>query len=277
MPNGSKCSSTPTKLGKVIVNLLSNAMKFTPSGGKIDVDIQVVGQMLRIRVIDTGCGVPDDEKTHVFERFYQGANNKGGESGSGIGLSLVKEYIRLHEGDVWVQDTPGGGATFSIDIPVKTGVAAQATSIPQPDTEQLPASTGTDAASQHPTALLVDDNHDLLEFMRDELSPEFNILTASDGTEALKTLAERKVDIIVTDLMMPRMDGIELCRRLKTDPKTINIPVIVVTAKQDVRSVVEGLTVGADDYVTKPFNNEVLRLRMKRLVDLRRKGATRTR
>lgn len=264
------------KLGKVIVNLLSNAMKFTPSGGKIDVDIQVVGQMLRIRVIDTGCGVPDDEKTHVFERFYQGANNKGGESGSGIGLSLVKDNIRLHEGDVWVQDTPGGGATFSIDIPVKTGVAAQATSIPQPDTEQLPASTGTDAASQHPTALLVDDNHDLLEFMRDELSPEFNILTASDGTEALKTLAERKVDIIVTDLMMPRMDGIELCRRLKTDPKTINIPVIVVTAKQDVRSVVEGLTVGADDYVTKPFNNEVLRLRMKRLVDLRRKGATRT-
>lgn len=263
------------KLGKVIVNLLSNAMKFTPDGGKIDVDIQVVGKMLRIRVIDTGCGVPDNEKTHVFERFYQGGNNKGGESGSGIGLSLVKEYIRLHEGDVWVQDTPGGGATFIIDIPVK-----QAVTTAHPSEEETGADTAAPAATekqaQRPTALLVDDNHDLLDFMRDELSTDFNIITASDGTEALKILADRKTDIIVTDLMMPHMDGIELCRRLKTDPKTLNTPIIVVTAKQDVRSVVEGLTVGADDYVTKPFNNEVLRLKMKRLVDLRLKGATRT-
>ncbi|MDE6457857.1 MAG: response regulator, partial [Muribaculum sp.] len=134
----------------------------------------------------------------------------------------------------------------------------------------------TEKQAQRPTALLVDDNHDLLDFMRDELSTDFNIITASDGTEALKILADRKTDIIVTDLMMPHMDGIELCRRLKTDPKTLNTPIIVVTAKQDVRSVVEGLTVGADDYVTKPFNNEVLRLKMKRLVDLRLKGATRT-
>lgn len=112
--------------------------------------------------------------------------------------------------------------------------------------------------------------------MRDELSTDFNILTAADGKDALKTLSERKIDIIVTDLMMPHIDGIELCRRLKTDPRTLDIPVIVVTAKQDVRSVVEGLTVGADDYVTKPFNNEVLRLKMKHLVALRRKGATRS-
>ena len=112
--------------------------------------------------------------------------------------------------------------------------------------------------------------------MRDELSTDFNILTAADGKDALKTLSERKIDIIVTDLMMPHIDGIELCRRLKTAPRTLDIPVIVVTAKQDVRSVVEGLTVGADDYVTKPFNNEVLRLKMKHLVALRRKGATRS-
>ena len=263
------------KLGKVIVNLLSNAMKFTPAGGSIDVEIQLVGQMLRIKVIDTGCGVSDNEKTHVFERFYQGGNNSSGSSGSGIGLSLVKEYVRLHEGDVWVQDTPGGGATFIVDIPVRHSAPAAS-----PDTAGEPAATTAaataDNTAERPTALLVDDNRDLLDFMRDELSADFNILTAADGTEALKILADRKVDIIVTDLMMPHMDGIEHCRRLKTDDKTLNIPVIVVTAKQDVRSVVEGLTVGADDYVTKPFNNEVLRLRMKRLVDLRRKGATRT-
>lgn len=262
------------KLGKVIVNLLSNAMKFTPAGGSIEVELQLVGQMLRIKVSDTGCGVSDNEKTHVFERFYQGGGNSDGSSGSGIGLSLVKEYVRLHEGDVWVQDTPGGGATFIVDIPVKQN-APDTIPAAANETEPLPA-TATDDTAERPTALLVDDNHDLLEFMRDELSADFNILTASDGTEALKVLAERKVDIIVTDLMMPHMDGIELCRRLKTDDKTLNIPVIVVTAKQDVRSVVEGLTVGADDYVTKPFNNEVLRLRMKRLVTLRRRGATRT-
>lgn len=262
------------KLGKIIANLLSNAMKFTPDGGSIRTDVQLVGQMLRIKVADTGCGVPDNEKAHVFERFYQAGNNKGGESGSGIGLSLVKEYVRLHEGDVWVQDTPGGGATFTVDIPVKQGAAGH----PAEETgnETTTPSTETKSEAQRPTALLVDDNHDLLDFMRDELSNEFDILTAGDGTEALKVLSERKVDIIVTDLMMPHMDGIELCRRLKTGATTVNIPVIVVTAKQDVRSVVEGLTVGADDYVTKPFNNEVLRLRMKRLVELSRRGATRT-
>lgn len=264
------------KLGKVITNLLSNAMKFTPSGGSIDVTTELVGQMLRVKVIDTGCGVPDNEKTHVFERFYQGGGNKGSESGSGIGLSLVKEYIRLHEGDVWVQDTPGGGSTFIVDIPVRQGAATASQQSADTTAGTESAANSPTPTSERPTALLVDDNHDLLEFMRDELSTDFNILTAADGKDALKTLSERKIDIIVTDLMMPHIDGIELCRRLKTDPRTLDIPVIVVTAKQDVRSVVEGLTVGADDYVTKPFNNEVLRLKMKHLVALRRKGATRS-
>lgn len=119
--------------------------------------------------------MPDNEKAHVFERFYQAGNNKGGESGSGIGLSLVKEYVRLHEGDVWVQDTPGGGATFTVDIPVKQGAAGH----PAEETgnETTTPSTETKSEAQRPTALLVDDNHDLLDFMRDELSNEFDILT----------------------------------------------------------------------------------------------------
>ncbi len=260
------------KLGKAFTNLLSNATKFTPAGGKVEVELSLADKMLRIKVADTGCGVKDEEKGLIFERFYQSAANQAGNGGSGIGLSLVKEYARLHDGDVKVEDTPGGGATFIMDIPVRQSPAAET----QPDSglqQRFPKSA---AGREKPVALLVDDNHDLLEFMRDELSADFDLLTASDGVEALDILARDKADIVVTDLMMPRLDGIELCRKIKSDTATLDIPVIVVTAKQDVQSVVEGLTMGADDYVTKPFNSDVLRLRMKRLVELRKKGAKRS-
>lgn len=261
------------KLSKTLNNLISNAMKFTPAGGSVTVDLTLTGKMLRIRVVDTGCGVPDEDKTQVFERFYQSRNSKGADGGSGIGLNLVKEYVRLHDGDVWVQDTPGGGATFTVDIPVREG--------PAPKLSMSGDAGKTDASALHtepkavkvskPVALVVDDNHDLLDFMRDELSDDFNVITAGDGVEALELLHDKKVDIVVSDLMMPHMDGIELCRRMKADKATAGLPVILVTAKQDVQSVVEGLATGADDYVTKPFNNEVLLLKMKRLAGLRRR------
>lgn len=254
------------KMGKIIINLLSNAMKFTPGGGKVDVALQFTGKTLRLNVADSGCGVPDSDKPHVFERFYQSSSNHSDESGSGIGLSLVKEYARLHEGEASVSDTPGGGATFTVEIPVNKESAPP---LPAPAGEAAAATANAD--KPRPTALIVDDNRELLEFMGDELADDFNIITAPDGLEALETARAQKPDIVVTDLMMPRMDGMELCRRLKSDPDTSGIPVMVVTAKQEIPSMVEGLAAGADDYVTKPFNNDVLRLRMRRLTERRRR------
>lgn len=264
------------KMTKVITNLLSNAFKFTPDGGKITVSLLLTGNMLRIIVADNGKGIKDEDKLHVFDRFYQSSDNGAQHGGSGIGLNLVKEYVRLHQGDVWVTDTKDGGATINIDIPVKR---PESLPLPAGESQELSKPVQESVApakpEKLPTALLVDDNKDLIEFMKDELADEYNVIVAYNGAEALEKLAETPVDIIVSDIMMPVMDGIELCRRLKADKKTLNIPLVIVTAKQDVRTVVEGLTLGADEYITKPFNNEVLKLRMRKLVDLKRRGSTR--
>lgn len=264
------------KMSKIINNLVSNAFKFTPDGGKITVSMFLTGNMLRLVVADNGKGIKDEDKLHVFDRFYQSSDNGGQHGGSGIGLNLVKEYVRLHQGDVWVTDTKGGGATINMDIPVKRPEALPENT---DEAKELPAIVEESVVpvkpDKLPTALLVDDNKDLIEFMKDELSDEYNVVVAYNGAEALEKLAETPVDIIVSDIMMPVMDGIELCRKLKADKKTLNIPLVMVTAKQDVRTVVEGLTLGADEYITKPFNNEVLKLRMRKLVELKKRGSTR--
>lgn len=264
------------KMSKVINNLMSNAFKFTPDGGRITVSMLLTGNMLRMIVADNGKGIKDEDKIHVFDRFYQSSDNGGQHGGSGIGLNLVKEYVRLHEGDVWVTDTKGGGATINIDIPVRR---PELLPLPEDESKELPVKEEEASVpakpDKLPTVLLVDDNKDLVEFMKDELSDEYNVIVAYNGAEALEKVAEIPVDIIVSDIMMPVMDGIELCRRLKADKKTLSIPLVIVTAKQDVRTVVEGLTIGADEYITKPFNNEVLKLRMRKLVELRKRGSTR--
>jgi len=261
------------KMGKIIMNLLSNAFKFTPDTGRVDVSLSLAGEMLELTIADTGCGVSDEDKKHIFERFYQASDGPAaGSGGTGIGLSLVAEFARLHGGTVSVADNAVRGAVFTVMLPVRG--AEEATDRQQRPVEGATAPS-TGAGASVPRLLMVDDNVDLLRFISSELSGEYAVVTVADGAEALEEIARYKPDIIMSDLMMPGMDGIELCRRLKSDPATASIPLLILTAKHDVSAKIEGLTLGADDYVTKPFNIDVLRLRLAKLLSLRGRGAHR--
>ncbi len=279
------------KLEKIFMNLLGNAFKFTPVGGRVDISLEQVGDenpMLRIKVADTGIGIKDKDKEHIFERFYQVDDNGTSHPnmGSGIGLSMVSEYVKLHQGSIRVTDNVGSGSVFIIDIPIRRSsieidgkeddkddnIPASA---PMPE-GALPSAPSESSPTPRCVALVVDDNPDMTDMLKFELEPDFEVITASDGNDALRLMKDTTPAIILTDLMMPGMDGIELCRRLKSNPETVAIPIIILTAKHDLGVKIEGLTLGADDYITKPFNLDVLRLRMKRLVELTAKGATRT-
>jgi len=288
------------KVGKVVMNLLSNAFKFTPDGGRVDVALEMskeVSGRLLIKVSDTGVGVKDEDKERIFERFYQvGQEEPGHQSaGSGIGLSLVRDFVTLHEGTVRVVDNAGSGSVFLVELPVKhvhisapkPALLAEEVEGHQellPGTEEEPLSDDlpedeedNETGKEKPLALIVDDNEDLVSFIKDSLSLYFRIRSASNGREAWQKIPELMPDIIVSDVMMPEMDGNELCRWVKTDKRTSGIPVILLTARQAVEDKVEGLTIGADDYVTKPFNVEILILRMRKLVDLSKAHRIKTR
>lgn len=281
------------KVGKIVMNLLSNAFKFTPDGGRVDVSLEVLQgspETLEIKVSDTGIGVKDKEKEHIFDRFYQVEHE--GESpqstGSGIGLSLVRDFVTLHGGAVRVFDNAGSGSVFVVDIPVKHSVVNVATPLSKEAAvedavalEVADKEERTEAVSEEdkkkPLVLIVDDNEDFVSFMKDSLSLYFSVQSAPNGAEAWQLIPRLMPDLIVSDLMMPEMDGNELCRWVKTDKRTRSIPFILLTAKQSVENKVEGLTIGADDYVTKPFNMEVLILRMRKLIDLSSRSKLRTR
>ncbi len=301
------------KVAKIIMNLLSNAFKFTPDGGRVDVSLEVIKdnpETLEIKVSDTGIGISDEEKEHIFERFYQ-AERKGvlnPSTGSGIGLSLVRDYVTLHGGVVRVFDNAGSGSVFVVHIPVKHSEVNVATPLseeavkedavalsarilgneseiaevnedgqrdnPKTDTVQ---NVQRNEKSNKPLALIVDDNADFVAFMTHALSLYFRVQSASNGREAWQIIPELMPDIIISDVMMPEMDGNELCRWVKADKRTSGIPLVLLTAKQSVENKVEGLTIGADDYVTKPFNMEVLILRLRKLIDLSSKNKQRGR
>jgi signal transduction histidine kinase/DNA-binding response OmpR family regulator/ligand-binding sensor domain-containing protein len=255
------------KLGKIILNLLSNAFKYTPDGGRVDVAINRDNDNLVIKVADTGIGISDKDKPLIFNRFYQ--TDTSLSSGSGIGLSLVSEYAKLHQGSVKVVDNIDHGCVFIVTIPIRQSESADSK---KTGSRENSATDNQDNTNKS-VALIVDDNNDLLTFLRDEISADFKVITATNGVEALEQIEQHTPDIIVTDIMMPKMDGNELCRHLKSDKHYASIPIIVLSAKHDVSAKVEGLTVGADDYMTKPFNCDLLLLRMKKLVETRAKNS----
>ncbi len=274
------------KIYKVMMNLIGNALKFTPSGGSVTIGIRLKdeGDVI-ISVSDTGPGVSDEDKRHIFERFYQSkeAASDPAMTGYGIGLSLVHDYVELHGGHVEVSDNTPTGAVFEITLPV-VGCEKPPVTAPEPAPASAQASAAiaqvldeprrtrqTESAAKpqaRPTALVVDDNADMLEFLKDGLGRDFHVVTVGSGSEALRLLGSLKPSIIITDLMMPGVDGIELTRRIKADKELGNIPVIVLSAKSGEDAKVEMLTLGVEDYITKPFNIELLILRMKRLVAL---------
>ncbi len=281
------------KIGKIVMNLLSNAFKFTPDGGRVDVALVLPPERpdhLQIRVSDTGVGISDEEKEHVFERFYQVRQSNGSQTstGSGIGLSLVRDFVTLHEGTVTVMDNVGGiGSVFVVEIPIskrnEEGVAekhaalTETASAGEKEADAKDNSIPEEVERHKPLALLVDDNEDLLKLMGSSLKLYFRIASATNGRLAMEQLERCRPDIIVCDIMMPVMDGNELCRRVKGNEETADIPIILLTAKHSVDDKLEGLTQGADEYMTKPFNMEILTLRMQKLISLSKKKSVKTR
>ncbi len=279
------------KLGKIMMNLLSNAFKFTEEGGDVDVSVNLLPatadkpEQLEVRITDTGIGVRDEDKEKIFERFYQVQHSDEHKFiGSGIGLHMVKEFVTLHYGHVWVEDNAPKGSVFIFTIPVvrtalnneelaglqKVGQEVDKITFVQTSGFQVTQEEEVQVLlAEAPVILLVDDNDDFRYFLKDCLKGNYRIEEASTGLEAWKMIPDLQPDIIVCDVMMPELDGHEVCRLVKSDIRTSHIPLIMLTARSADEEKVEGLSIGADDYITKPFNFEILSLRIKKLLESR--------
>ena len=263
----------PEKLTRIISNLLSNAIKFTPEGGNIYLNLLVAEssgrEVFLIKVKDTGVGIPPDKVDQIFDRFYQvdDSATRAGE-GTGIGLTLVKELTSVLGGEISVKSELGEGTTFSIELPVTreadspseeldyrrfVASAAAATALAG-DWREEPVSAKADL----PVALLVEDNADVLQYLIKSLASEYNIVLGMDGQEGIDKAIEEVPDIIVSDVMMPVKDGLELCDTLKRDVRTSHVPIVLLTARAELETRLEGLSRGADAYLSKPFNKEEL-------------------
>ncbi len=269
-------------LEKIIDNLLSNAIKFTPHQGKVSLSATWNTDELTIDVADSGQGIQADKINRIFERFYQGDDSATRrQEGSGIGLALVKELVSLHHGKISVRSQPGEGTVFTVSIPIHEKYYASAeTGLKQGDQEKetiksYESSPLADQGSHepdpdHPVILVVEDNIDLGHYIGEHL-PEYSILLAANGVAGFDSAVQYVPDLIISDVMMPEMDGVEFCRKIKSEEKTSHIPVILLTAKADIESRLEGLETGADDYMTKPFNARELQTRVRNLIIQREK------
>ena len=262
------------KIGKVITNLLSNAFKFTVDGGRVEawVGRSTDGKNALIKISDTGIGIPDNEKEHIFERFYQVSHKDGAYGGSGIGLHLVREFVTLHGGTVEVGDNVGQGSIFAVSLPINTTPKdddkQSENEIKDADNENV---EGEDPNKGETTIMIVDDNADFRTLLRDTLTPDYKIIEARNGEEAFEEIVKQMPDLVITDVMMPILDGNELCKRIKNDIRTSHIPVIMLSAKSAEEHKIEGLTNGADDYMPKPFNPQILKLKVTQLIELGKK------
>lgn len=236
------------KINKVLYNLLSNAFKFTNDGDTIKIALSVSGDIAKIEVSDTGKGIPDTEKSKIFQRFYQSDTDTISQTGSGIGLHIVNEYVQMHGGSISVSDNTPRGSIFTITLKACN-----------PGKGSQPAS--------HPSVLIADDNSDIVDFIADNLNDKFEIYKAYDGQMALDIIYRNNISVIISDVMMPGIDGYELCRRVKSNIHTSHIPIILLTARSTDQNRLEGLQLGADDYITKPFNMDILMLRVQKLME----------
>ena len=243
---------------KVLNNLLSNALKYTPEEGTVHVHLTQEDHALRVAVSDNGRGIPAADLPDIFDRFYR-SSNAGTTSGTGIGLSLVKQYVEMHGGTVAVESKEGEGSVFSFTLPLP----AEAEARPE---EETPSGT---ASSRR--ILVVDDNADFRNYLMEELSPLYAVSTASSGEDALKKLASAQVDLVISDVMMPGMSGVELTRAIKENVETSHIPVVLLTARTSDEVRTESYEQGADAYLTKPFLTEMLLARVRNLLDEREK------
>ncbi|QMW04932.1 ATP-binding protein [Spirosoma foliorum] len=265
------------KLETITYNLLSNALKFTPAHGSIQIECRVIAPAtLLLRVADTGIGIPADQQARIFERFHQvDSSSTRAYSGTGIGLALVKELADWLGGSVSVESTVGQGSVFTLRLPLTPTDAAQATGGAKLSVPDLPGSAvrhrlepdnGADSEpadeANRPLLLVVEDNEELRSFLAESLSAQYRVYTAGNGRRGLELALAEVPDLIVSDVMMPEMDGYALVEHLKADARTSHIPVVLLTAKSSADSRLTGLSVGADDYLGKPFSLAELALRL---------------
>ncbi|MFN3871711.1 MAG: two-component regulator propeller domain-containing protein [Ignavibacterium sp.] len=275
-------------LEKVLNNLLSNAFKFTPENGTVGLRLYKrknnLGETVNLAVYDTGIGIDEKNIDKIFDRFYQATDSqKKNYSGFGIGLSLIKEFIDLHKWKIEVKSRKGEGSEFTITIPLyeylddseKSKAELAEAIIQSEDQESIVPEFNSESASDvdnnRPTLMIVEDSEDVQFFLSTILKNQYNLILAKNGVDALEKSVEDLPDLIISDIMMPEMDGLEFCKRIKSDWKTSHIPVILLTARITVDNKVEGLEFGADDYITKPFNSRELTVRIKNLLEQRKK------
>ena len=263
------------KIEKVVNNLLSNAFKFTPQGGHVTLKAYPEPsdgrEMAVIQVEDDGIGIPAEEQTHIFERFHQASSHKG-NTGSGIGLNVAKEYVQMHHGKINVSSSPGKGSCFTVRIPVGNISHVPSPLLPTAPQQGNPMDNPPLPVDYTvlPKILLVEDNNDFRHYLQEELRRHFVVFEASDGEEGEAVALQQKPDIIITDLMMPKMDGIELCKRIKHNIDVSHIPIILLTASASMENEERGYKEGADAYMTKPFKWEILTARIHNLLAQRR-------
>jgi DNA-binding response OmpR family regulator/nitrogen-specific signal transduction histidine kinase len=257
----------PDKIEKIIFNLLSNAFKFTPEHGNISVDLQLQNPtQLAILVKDNGIGIPKEQQERIFERFFQ--HDIPGSlvnQGSGIGLSITREFVKLHGGSISVDSTPGMGSCFTILLPVDnqplvTDPVKTSIMVAKP-VAALPAYTG-----KKPVILLIEDSEDFRFYLKDNLGLYYHIIDAPNGLAGWNILQDTIPNLVVSDVSMPEMDGLELCRRIRQQPRIAHLPVILLTARAAEEDQLEALDNGATDYITKPFNFEMLLSRIRNII-----------
>ena len=265
----------PDLLERVFFNLLSNAFKFTPEGGSVRIELTEEGDRVFIQVIDTGSGIRPANLPHLFDRFY----TEDRSMGTGIGLHLVKEYIHMHGGEIHVESEPGQRTTFTVCLRkgkahfedsdlMETSVSHQAYEASRLDDSE----TKEILSKTYPyTILITEDDDEVRCLLERELSLHFKIRTAANGKDALRVLEEEEISLVVSDVMMPEMNGFELCRTIKSQLPFSHIPVILLTALTDERQRIFGITGGADDYIQKPFHTDYVKIKIIHLLQERQK------
>ena len=285
------------KMDKIIYNLLSNAIKYNKVGGKIDVSLSLNKEQAVISVSDNGIGMSKEKMRYLYTRFFDGDYRKQNQSGTGIGLSLTHDLVKLHHGDIQCESQEGKGTTFTITLPIRKSAYApdEIDNTDKPNAvnqeairqvsqetkqESQPAENKSKLVSVRQSIfirknvnriLVVEDNEELLALMLQVLSKNYHVLTAKNGKQAMNIIMKEKLDLVVSDVMMPIMDGIELTRQLKADKSFWQLPIILLTAKNKEEDKTEAYAVGADAYITKPFKFEDLEVRINALLANRKK------
>ncbi len=270
---------------KLMGNLLSNAVKFTPDGGTITIVASIYTdktdnrEKLYVAVKDSGKGIPEKDLDKIFERFYQSKSYQGysgtGQSGTGIGLYLCKKIVELYEGSIIATNSHTGGAAIKFIIPVERqgngGSTSESGEILLPEETHGHDETHDETARAKPSLLIVEDNSDMRQYIRSLLSEEYHVLEAANGAVGLTLTRQHLPDLIISDIMMPEMDGIEFCRAVKQHFNTSHIPVILLTAKSSIDTQIEGYQTGADAFLVKPFDEELLRAVLENLAEKKRR------